>query len=222
MVCHACILKSLISSMHFVELHFWPSTACCRLVSWLAIISLGTEPESGDGFFKVKLSEESGNVLAKLEGIKRWRVQPTMVRGAKKAGTGSMKFAFKRFGARRRRKDVGKKDGKKKVSKHNVKKHEKQEDAEKGKSKSKGHIPEIKAPDELGPQDIRRTPEGRKAICSIMEHIYEIDLQEFSSAPVFDSEGKCRMKFPNADSFSWPELLNASGHAVEAMRLGIL
>ena len=121
MVCHACILKSLISSMHFVELHFWPSTACCRLVSWLAIISLGTEPESGDGFFKVKLSEESGNVLAKLEGIERWRVQPTMVRGAKKAGTGSMKFAFKRFGARRRRKDVGKKDGKKKVSKHNVK-----------------------------------------------------------------------------------------------------
>ena len=54
-----------------------------------------------------------------------------------------------------------------------------------------------------------------------MEHIYEIDLQEFSSAPVFDSEGKCRMKFPNAD-ISWPELLNASGHAVEAMRLGIL
>ena len=191
------------------------------------MISLGTEPESGDGFFKVKLSEESGNVLAKIEGIKRWRVQPTMVRGSKTPGTGALKLTFNRFGARRRKKDGQQKAGKKKATnpKTKTKKVAKKEEGsskEKEKGKSKGHVPEIKAPDELEAQDIRRTPEGRKAICSIMEHIYEIDLQNFPAAPVFDSQGICRMKFPNADTFRWMDLLNASGHALEAMRLGIL
>ena len=41
----------------------------------------GIEPETGNGLVKILLAESCGDVLAKLEGIKRWRVQPTMICG---------------------------------------------------------------------------------------------------------------------------------------------
>lgn len=65
--------------------------------------SSGTEPDEGDGKVQLLLSESSGELLSKVDGVKRWRVQPTMVRGWKKTnsiplhvGKGCIKSKLKR------------------------------------------------------------------------------------------------------------------------------
>lgn len=42
----------------------------------------------------------------------------------------------------------------------------------------------------------------------------------FPNAPAFDTLGRCRLKFQGADSYLWPDLLEASGRTFECMYLG--
>lgn len=48
-------------------------------------VKQGKPPRNGDGQFKIKLTQTSAEVLPRVAGMKRWRVQPTMTRGARMA-----------------------------------------------------------------------------------------------------------------------------------------
>ena len=74
--------------------------------------------------------------------------------------------------------------------------------------------------EELGDASIRRTQQGRDNIKKIMKNLFELDKAVFPNAPAFDTLGRCRLKFQGADSYLWPDLLEASGRTFECMYLG--
>jgi len=178
--------------------------------------SSGTEPDEGDGKVRLLLSESSGELLSKVDGVKRWRVQPTMVRGWKKTnsiplhvGKGCIKSKLKR-GTHASKKGL------------KSKKETQDEDETLSKTKKKkadSHIPQVKTASDVTADDIRRSVDGHEAIKLVFQEIYEIDAKTFPSNPVFDSQGCCRLKFEGASSFTWSEVLKASPLALEAMHL---
>lgn len=84
--------------------------------------------------------------------------------------------------------------------------------------KKKAHnVPEVKTAGEISPHDIRRTPEGRMVIQRLIDELHDMDLEVFPSSPVFDEQGKCRMKFEGATSFTLDRFRGACGEALESM-----
>jgi hypothetical protein len=132
----------------------------------IALPAQGIEPETGDGLVKIVLAESCGDVLAKLEGIKRWRVQPTMLRGARKVAAHGDETGLSGMGQKKKRLRL------------RTKKRAKKELIPKGKKKTH-NVPEVKGADEVTDNEIRRTPEGRAMIKLLLQsgcardHIYE-------------------------------------------------
>ena len=160
------------------------------------------------------MSESSGELLAKVDGVKRWRVQPTMVRGWKKVhamplsmGKGSVKAKLKK----------ATKVAKKVLKTKKANEDESDPKKKKKASEPKSHIPEVKSAGDVTEDDIRRNADGHQAIKLLLQEIYEIDGKCFPSNPVFDSQGCCRLKFEGASSYTWSEVLEASPLALEAM-----
>ena len=173
----------------------------------IALPAQGIEPETGDGLVKIVLAESCGDVLAKLEGIKRWRVQPTMLRGARKVAAHGDETGLSGMGQKKRKR-----------LRVRTKKGAKKELIPKGKKKKKTHnVPEVKGADEVTEKEICRTPEGRAMIKLLLQNIYEMDQHVHPSAPVFGSDGRCRLKFEGASMFTWEGVLDAAPAAMEAM-----
>ena len=173
----------------------------------------GTEPETGDGKVTVVLSEKCDDVLGKLENIKRWRVQPTMVRGSMKtpADMGSSSLAAKLGKMHHSAKKPAKKVQQKALKKPTT--------TSKTKKKSSHNVAEIKSADELTAQDFGRDATGEESIRLFVQHLYDTDLEMNPKAKVFDAEGQCRLKFDGASKFKWPALRDCAPRALEAMQL---
>ena len=184
--------------------------------------SPGNEPDEGDGKVSLVLSESSGELLSKVDGVKRWRVQPTMVRGWKKTNAVPLHVGKGIKSKLRRSKRVAQ-SRKAKGSKTQKEQKEQKEDGNASQTQNKkksGHIPQVKTAADVTADDIRRSVDGHEAIRMVVQDIYEIDLKSFPSNPVFDAQGRCRMKFEGASSYTWSEVLQASPEAFEAMHLG--
>lgn len=157
---------------------------------------------TADDNMEITLTKEAGDVLALMEGIKKWRVQPTMVRGAKQV---SESYNLKKELAMKWKQ---------------VKKNTNKAPAKASKTKSKKIVPELKAPQEHTAEEIRRTEDKRLVIQTLLQDLYELDLSLFPQHLVFHAGGgACRMKFPGASRFKWKDVLENSGHAMEAMHL---
>ena len=89
--------------------------------------------------------------------------------------------------------------------------------SKKQKKKKKYNIPEVKGADEVIHSDIRRTPEGRSMIMLLVQNLYEVDQHVHPRAPVFDSDGRCRLKFEGASMFTWEAILEEAPAAMESM-----
>lgn len=160
---------------------------------------------------QIFLSKDSADILAKIDGIKRWRVQPPMVRGGRK---GSKDESVMKGVKSKLRQPACKKKCKTKAPK--VKKEKKSKTKH---AKSRCNVEEKKAVDDFKPDDIRRSDDGRETIRAWLQDIYEIDLVTFPMSKLFDEEGRCRMKFDGAKKFQLPQLLEAAPMAIECMHL---
>ena len=177
----------------------------------------GSPPTDGGGRFEIVLTEDSAEVLAKTENLTRWKVPHTMTRGSKNAGTEAAqktrtrvvtlvsKFAKKVEKSKAAKKKKAKKD-----------KKEKKEKKEKPEKEDKESVPASEA---LGPDDIRRTPAGHAAILKMMESLFDLDVEKFGSAPAFNDDGTCRMKFDGAHTITWNAVYKASPKVFESMHL---
>ena len=175
----------------------------------------GEEPEAGDGKMKITLSQESADMLVLLEEMRKWRVQPTMTRGAnsvKTKPTHVKSFVGVDVKKKRRRGMKVKKELKEKKEKKKKKKHIPA-------NSTKDNVQEIKAADDIEEKDIRRGPGGQANIRILVQDLYDTDRQLFPKNPCFDEHGKCRMSFQGASLRTWEEILDASPATMESMYL---
>ena len=195
----------------------------------MGTLGAGVEPDAGDGRVLITLSESSAEVLTKVDGIKRWRVQPTMVRGSRSTqGVPVPRVGVSQRLKGRSRKTKAKSAKAKKNAQAGPKsKHGKVTGTGKGimqkgtkKTVHKGAaIPEVKAPGDITVDDIRRSDDGREAIKLLVQELYEIDMEKNPASPVFDAAGHCRMKFEGASDYTWQCLLDAAPQAMESLLL---
>lgn len=151
----------------------------------------------------IELSPESAHKLLRLPEIELWDVAPTMVRGSHGHKPG---------------KDLSKKQlvwnsgkGQKKALEQRASR----------KRKAKVLFQDSMAPDKEDENvSIRRNMEGRKAIRDMMKNLHATDCSLFANAPMFDSEGFCRMRLDGADKVSWEEILQAAPECFDRMCLG--
>ena len=167
-----------------------------RLESLVCILDVESceEPESTTGSFKVKLTKESAATLHKLDGLELWTVGHTMQRGQQKVLGGD---------PQQQPEFSGKKDANAKAK--TSKRKRKEDDS---------------TVDVLQPDQIRRSQPGRAVIQKIFKDLRLRDDAEFSSAPMFDLHGSCRLKMPGADQYTWDQMLEKSPEVIECMRLG--
>lgn len=164
-------------------------------------------PVNGDDEVRIEPSQESADCLARVPGIHRWRVEPTMTRGSKAAGLSKKSLSKAKPGKKQTTKRKAK--GNRKSTKKTTKK------SKKSKAKKDTLIVEY----EMCEADFRRTPYGRSRIESVFEDLQKLDEKAFRDSPTFTSEGVLRMKFENANSFTWKDILEDSAKAIENMQL---
>ena len=191
--------------------------------SWIKFWFLaysGVQPLYGDGRMKVVISEESADVLTRVEGMKRWSVAPTMTRGAKKLGAAASKASVQDM------KIKPSSPAKKQKSKDKTKDSKQKDKKQKDKTKVAKKIKKTKAPkvllletDEPTPASFRRNNDGRAAVLSMMETLNDLDQKMFSRAPAFGQDGHCRLNFPDAKEFTWDEIKQHAVRTMEFMRL---
>ena len=142
------------------------------------------------------LSKESADALARVERITTWKVPPTMTRGSKKLmeeeADADEAIAPDTQPKRKRRNTQKVKSKSCKVSTGDV---------------------------AVDVNDIRRSAPGRAAIRKLMEELCQIDAEQFSSNPAFDSDGQCKVKDKGASALSLSEILDGSAAAFETMSL---
>ena len=160
----------------------------------------GIEPEHGDGKVVITLSEKSGEVLSKVDDIRRWRVEPTMLRGWKQVRGGAPPPGPSSLGS--------------------VIASAKPKASTRAKKKVAAEVSDMKTAVEVNANDARRTPAGRSAIMLLVEDLFEADRAAFASAPCFGADGTCRLKFDGASNWRWAELLSAAPDTLECMSLG--
>lgn len=188
-----CLCPSRIGTTHFVVHR--QGTSCCRTIHCKIP---GYWPKDGGGDVQITFTKQSVDVIAKVVNMKGWVVAPTMTRGAKKVGA-TLAGNMSQLGP-------------------NVPKPAKRVKKKILKPQPKETVPVEE--EELGDASIRRTQQGRDNIKKIMKNLFELDKAVFPNAPAFDTLGRCRLKFQGADSYLWPDLLEASGRTFECMYLG--
>ena len=157
------------------------------------------------------LTEDSAEVLAKTENLTRWKVPHAMTRGSKNAGTESVQKKSTRLVNLVSK--FAKKVEKSKAAKKNKAKKDKKE------KKEKEHKKSVPASEGLGPDDIRRTPAGHAVIHKMMENLFDLDVEKFGTAPAFNDDGTCRMKFDGAHKITWSAVHKVSPKVLETMYL---
>lgn len=160
-------------------------------------------PINGNDDMKIRLTDASANVLVKVPELKRWSVQPTMTRGARKVAQ-----------------KVAQKINAKKLKSKNVKKGLKLKckKARKAKKKSQPKVVKLDV-SEISPASFRRTIEGRGNVTYMLRQIVELDEKAFPLAPAWGPTGTLRMKFEGADQFQLEKVLEAAPKAIEYMFL---
>lgn len=152
----------------------------------------------------IKLSEESARKLLRLPEIELWDVAPTMVRGSHGHKPG---------------KDLSKKQLVWNSGKGGSKKTLEQKASRK--RKARVLFADSMAPDKEDEKVcIRRNVEGRKTIREMMTNLHATDCSKFGNAPMFDSEGLCRMRLDGAKKVSREEILEAAPGCFDHMCLG--
>lgn len=142
----------------------------------------------------IRLSQASADVLSHIDDIKKWRVQPTMTRGAKAMSSKRAPFKLN-------------------LPKSKAKAKPKQ----KGKGKKKASHDEVLAPEDFKCQDFTRNEQGHITIRACVSDLYSVDQKIFPTIPLFNAEKKCRMKFEGAMNHTWPEILDIVPYAFEHM-----
>jgi hypothetical protein len=137
-----------------------------------------------------------------------------MTRGSKNAGTEAAQKTRTRLVTLVSK--FAKKVEKSKAAKKKKAKKDKKEKKEKPEKEDKESVPASEA---LGPDDIRRTPAGHAAILKMMESLFDLDVEKFGSAPAFNDDGTCRMKFDGAHTITWSAVYKASPKVFESMHL---
>jgi len=167
-----------------------------RIESLIAILDFKNcvQPERGGNYCYIELTEESAGVLSLVEGMKKWKVGPTMTRGAKKAEKG---------------KEVPKKvpePRKKRPVKKTIKKT------------SSNNIPEIAAEvnAEITDASFSRSAQGCENIRTVLKEILTIDKRQFGPSPVFGEDGRCRVKFPGASNVTQDMFFKYGPEAIAA------
>lgn len=149
---------------------------------------------------KIVLSEASADVLARVEGMRRWYVAPTMTRGSKKMGDNSTQ--------KKPEKNKGQPKAKTSLVLKKTKKRIRKSKAPKVSTLSIG---------EITSESFRGNVAGRNCITLFMEKIYSLDVKVFGMAPAFAENEICRLKFPGAGEFKWPEILEIAPKDIEFM-----
>ena len=158
---------------------------------------------------KIVLTAESADVLARVEGMRRWAVAPTMTRGAKKAALLANQNA---------KPNKGKGSGKgMKVSEKSTDETEKKEPKDEKKKEKKSKSAKVLKLDvqEISQQSFRRQTAGRENIGFMMKKIHELDTQ------VFDPFGVCRLKFEGSEEFRVYEIMENAPKAIEFLHLSL-
>ena len=160
-----------------------------------SVDSSGHQPAEGNGQVEFLLSEESADSLARVEGMKKWHVGPTMVRGSKAVG------------------ELPKARAK---AAPQVQRHHPQDGEERQKKAEKPEKTEEAAVClEFGSDTFSRKSKVRTAaIRGMMEEILRLDEQAWATSPLFTPEGHCRMKFEGAHLITQNMVVE---HCVEAL-----
>ena len=164
----------------------------------------GTQPKAGDGDVKIVLTPEGQGVLEKVPALKRWSVAPPMTRGSKNLAEKAANSKKNTAGNKKQKPKV-------KIPKR-VKKGKKDKKDKKHKRKP------VAETSELNEASFRRHERGRDCIRAFMRDLFQQDENAFASAPAFDAEGFCRMKFEGAKDITWCQVLESSPLALEQMR----
>eukprot|EP00435_Cladocopium_sp_Y103_P032820 s4175_g8.t1 len=157
------------------------------------------EPKHGDGKMKIILSDASADALSRVQGMKQWRVGPTMTRGSNKA--------LDELPA------PPKPDVKKRKAKAAAKPAATKESKEKKPKKAEPAISLDMGPDAFA----RKHPSRPQACKDFLEELLRIDKAAFHGVPLFNAEGVCRMKFDGAEKVTLSEVSRLAPNALEHM-----
>ena len=136
----------------------------------------------------IKLTAASSDALAKVDGMKQWRVGPTMVRGSNRA-LDELPAAVQPGNKKRKTTPSAKK-----AAKEN-----------KDTKKPKKALPEKL---DLGLDDFHRKSKTRAAsVVSFLEELLRIDEEAFGSIPLFNKDGILRMSMDGAQHVKLQEML---------------
>lgn len=150
-----------------------------------------------------------------------WIVAPTMVRGAKRAGTAgpekkidpenpNKKRQRRRFGIRKR---IAKKPEGKTTKKKPPRIRRKAVD-------SGSDVEDFAVPVEPDASHFKRSHAGRKCIERMLQILYNLDASAFPAARAFDVDGVCRLKAESAHGKVWSELREIGPSCIETMPPG--
>lgn len=152
----------------------------------------------------ITLSPESADTLSRVEGMKTGHVGPTMVRGSQK-----MPDDLRQNTGQNQEDDASNKKKTTKKKKKNAEPEPKPETKIlKKKKKKDSHCIDL----EYGPEAFARKNEGRHAsIRSMLQEVLRLDEQAFRTSPLFEKDGKCRLKFDGSERVTLTMVLdNAS------------
>eukprot|EP00438_Fugacium_kawagutii_P032919 Skav226335 [mRNA] locus=scaffold6076:15691:16122:- [translate_table: standard] len=86
--------------------------------------------------------------------------------------------------------------------------------------KSSKKVKAAGAPKEPSASDqYRRNAKGREAIMTKVQELMNMDARIFVENPTFNTEGKCRISFPGASSFSSAEIQASAPQCLDCMLL---
>ena len=74
----------------------------------------------------------------------------------------------------------------------------------------------------IGPDELRRSSQGREAIKLLMKNLNMLDEAVFPNEPMFDPNGVCRLNLPGAAKCKWQDLLDIAPDTIECLHLGML
>jgi hypothetical protein len=146
---------------------------------------------------KIVLSNASADALSRVQGMKQWRVGPTMTRGSNKT-LDELPVAPKPDPKKRKAKAAAKPCAKDK--------------------KAKTSEPAVSL-DTGADAFARKNPSRPQACRHFLEELLRLDKAAYGSVPLFNDEGFCRMKFEGAEKVTLTEVLKHAPAALEQMCL---
>lgn len=166
----------------------------------------GEAPTDGNEPYKVTITEESANAVAKIGDLTQlWGAAPTMVRGAAKVMSENSEGAPEQ---KRRKRGPAKRNA----------------------EEAAQHAQQAEVLDDDPPtletvdvSQIRRTSQGRTLIGALLMDVIEVDAKTFPETLAFDKKSaQCRIQDAGAQLLTMPQIVDGAGFAFESMRPGLL